>query len=511
MTTAVVVAPSFEPSRSGEVGDWRPGRYTDTLTGTDDFTSAADGLLVLVAMLWRTTEGPLTLDAWQIWLLRRVLETYPADWPVEHLRGRLRYKRVVISMGRQNGKSVLGALLAFFFLTRHVRGPKVGGFASIEAQAGIVYDRVRFAVEKCPEFAASLKATKTKGVELRDGSGIYETHPAKEASLQGEPFTAAIYDELHLGDMGLWDAIVLGQRSKPSAMLVGLTTAGDDASLLLKRLYGEGEEALDGRDERMGFFAWESVTTEFGKDYEPTEADVIAANPAVACGRIPLAEVMADTLRMWAAGPDENGITGRDRVIRYTMNRFTQGTADAWAPAAQFNRLTGDLSELDRSNPVFGVQRTETWEHAAITASWQRDGRLYSELVADLDRPDQETLLRACRDLATLGPCSFAIPANTLRPLVKALRDEGLDAWGLVVAEQQQAMATALGAVKAQTLTHGGDVLVRLQSSRAKARKTEDGARLSASLSIGDIDAVQAMHAGLFVASVRAETRAQLF
>ena len=38
------------------------------------------------------------------------LKRYPLDWHVERLRGRLRFRQLVISMGQQNGKSLLGAI-----------------------------------------------------------------------------------------------------------------------------------------------------------------------------------------------------------------------------------------------------------------------------------------------------------------------------------------------------------------------------------------------------------------
>lgn len=502
--------PTMAPAHDFEpVGDWRPARFTPTLTGTDEFTSAADALLVVVTAIWRTTEGPLQLDPWQVWLLRRMLETYPPDWPAEHLRGKLRYKRLLISMGRQNGKSVIAAILAFYLIAQHVPGPKVGGFASIESQARIVYDRLKFAIDASPQLSEALTTTKTRGIEYRDGTGSYNTFPAKEDSLQGEPFTGAIYDELHLGNLALWDAIVLGQRSKPGALLAGFTTAGDDESVLLKRLYAEADAALAGDDERMGVFIWESINDDFPDDYVPTEADVIAGNPAIACGRIPLEDAMADVLRMWAAGPDKDGVTGRDRVIRYTMNRFVEGAADAWVPAAQFNARRGAF-DVD-GQPTYGLQRTEDWEHATITANYSVAGHFYSFPVATIEQPTHEVLLQVCRDLAGVGRCAFAMPAKTLRPLAKALRDDGHEAWALALNEMQQAYATTRGAVKSRTITHAGDPLTRLQSSRAKPRKTEDGARLSATLSVGDIDAIEALHAGVFVASTREESDLQLF
>lgn len=529
-----LLEPSYEVELFDPVGDWHPTRYTDTLTGDENFTTEGDRLLEAIAEFWTTTEGKLALDGWQVWTIRRALETYPPWWPVVELRGQLRYKKVLISLARQNGKSVIGAVLVFYFLTMHKRGPKVGGFASIESQAKIVYDRVRFAIEKHPVLKARYNPTKTRGVSHRDGRGIYDTHPAKVDSLQGEPFTAALYDELHLGDVGLWNAITIGQKSKRGAMLVGITTAGDDESELLITLYEEAAEAIEAAelvrhaaaqvvteaegivsnayelltrgDERFGAFIWEA--TELDDEGVPllTEANMIAANPAVACGRIPLTDEMATARNMWRKAKS------RLDVVRYTLNVFIQGTADAWMAAPAWNRLGVDPDELARSGGVvFGLERTDDWEHASITANYHRDGRFSTELVATINGASESMLYRACRALVGLGPCTFAMPADTLKPLGKRLRDEGQEVWTLGVSEMQHAYATVRGAAKAETLNHAGDSLIRLQSSRAKARKTEDGSRISRTLSIGDVDALLATFAGVFVTSTRAETTRQFF
>ncbi|MEJ7633247.1 hypothetical protein [Aeromicrobium sp.] len=528
----------FEPMQADDaysaVGDWRPTRYTDTLTGDESFTTDGNRLLEAVATFWTTTEGTLDLDEWQVWVVRRVLETYPPWWPVVELRGQLRYKKVLISLARQNGKSVIGAVLAFYFLTMHKRGPKVGGFASIDSQARIVYDRVRFAIDKHPVLKARFNPTVTRGISYRDGRGIYRTHPAKVESLQGEPFTAALYDELHLGDLGLWNAITIGQRSKRGAMLVGLTTAGDDESKLLLTLYDEAATAIDASDvvrsaaaqvvaeaegvvssayavlaqesERFGAFIWEA--TELDDEGVPllNEANVISANPAVACGRIPLRSVMSESRTMWRDS------TGRLDVIRYTLNVFLQGTADAWLPAATFNRLGIDPDQLDRAGEVvWGLERTDDWEHATITATYHPDDRFSTELVATINGATEDMLYRACSDLAALGPCAFAMPADTLKPLGKRLRDDGHEVWTLAINEMQHAYATVRGTAKAGSLQHANDSLVRLQSSRAKPRKTEDGSRLSRTLSVGHIDALLATFSGVFVASTRGSEKRQFF
>ena len=292
-------------------------------------------------------------------------------------------------------------------------------------------------------------------------------------------------------------------------MLVGITTAGDDESKLLITLYKDAKTAIDGNDERFGAFIWEA--TDVDDEGEPllTEANIIAANPAVASGRIPVADVMAESVKMWR-DPES-----RLDVIRYTLNVFLKGTADAWVPTPAFNRLGVSPDSLEGfsrpGSPVFSLERTDDWRHASISANYVEDGHYFTELVATLNDTSEAVLYRACTDLAALGPCAFAMPADTLRPLGKRLKDDGHEAWVLGTSEMQHAYATVRGAVLAETLTHANDSLIRLQSSRAKARKTEDGSRISRTLSVGDVDALLSMFAGIFVTSTRAETSQQLF
>lgn len=506
-----VLAPSFGDVDLAPVGDWRPSRFTDTLSGTDDFTTEGDKLLRFVARFWRSAEtDTFKLDAWQVWLIRRILETYPPDWPVVALRGQLRYRQVVVSVGRQNGKSVIGAMLAIYFLCLHVKGPRVVGTASVESQAKIVYDRVKYAVENSPALAADLKATGTRGISRRDGTGIYQTLPAKEETAQGEPITGCVYDELHLGLAALWDALVLGQRARRNSMVAGITTAGDADSLLLLRLYEEGQAAIDGHDERFGFFAWESLTAEFGKDYVPTEADIIAANPAVACGRVDLTVAMSDALKMWRSGKDEKGVTGRDRVIRYTLNRFIEGSSNAVVPIGTWRRHKAPFPE-PTGDVVYAIDRSDGWEYATVTATTKLDGVLYTEVVAQIVAPDQDQLLDICDALAARGRAVFALDTKTLKALGAELKARGYETWVLGASETESAASSVLAAIKRGGVKHDGAAVLSAQIPRAKERRTGETWRISRTLSIGDIDAVTATFVGLYVALVRQERSLQLF
>lgn len=501
-----VLESGFTEAAIVPVGDWMPSRFTKPLR--PDFTSQGDKLLRFADRYWSIAEAEqLTLDDWQRWLIRAVLETYPDDWPVEHLRGQLRFRQVVISMGRQNGKSLIAALFAIYFLALHVRGPKVIGLASIDDQAKIVYNRVKYGIDNSPALSRELKTTETRGITRRDGSGEYRTLPAKEESAQGHPASGVLFDELHLALAALWDAMVLAQRARRNSLMVGITTAGDDSSELLVRLYDEGDAAIAGNDERFGFFLWEAA------DDSDDEAGVIAANPAIACGRIPLDVAMSDFRKMYAdLRRGKDGMTGRQRAIRYTRNRFVKGAAAAWASVEAWDALDRQGGVVGHT--VYGIERTHSWEAASITAqSKDHDtGVLSTELVASIVEPSPGQLRQLCDKLAERGPCTFALDASQLGALGRELREAGHEVWMLGSTELAAAAQLVHGAIARRAIRHAHDELVRLHFVRGRRRDQEAGGwRLSRSLSTGETDALRATVVGCYVADVMPEPTVQVF
>lgn len=497
--------PLADAAPGAPVGDWHPTRYTPSLTGTEDFATDGDRLLKFAERHWSIPDAArFVLDAWQVWLIRHCLERYPDDWHVEHLRGQLRYRQIVISMGRQNGKSILGALFALYFLVLHVRGPRVIGLASVDRQARIVYGRVRYGIDNNPALKRAIRTTATRGITHRDNpSAIYQTLPAVEDSAQGEPASGVIYDELHLGLASLWDAMLLAMRAQRYGLMIGLTTAGDDDSALLLRLYREGDLAIAGQDERFGFFCWEAA------DDALTRENIIAANPAVACGRVSLEQTYADAAKMDAdtqRGPD--GLTGRQRRIRYTNNRFIEGVADSWANTHAWGQAAVPADELRHpTDVVYGLDRTADWSWAALTAT-TRDGERYdTELVASIADPTPERLIDVCDALARdRHDCTFAMPADTLKDVADRLRENGHTVWKLHERELALATTHARASIARGTVRHPGDPLLALQMPRTRSRDVDGGTRISRTLSVGDCDAVLALVAGLYVAALAEET-----
>ena len=445
---------------------WSPARFTAPLV--PQFGTAGPKLAALAQRHFRTPEdGLIQLDNWQRALINHVLERYPADWPVAALRGHLRYRQVLISMARQNGKSLLGAIFALFGLLQHVLGPSVVGLATSVEQANVVYRRVRFAVDNDPSLGARLKATGTRGIMHRDGSGDYQVKPSLTEGLQSVPITLAVADELHLMRRVLWDSIVQGQRAQQAALVIGITTAGDDESDLLKHLYEVADRAIAGHRERFGAFIWEAP--EGATIWTPGAME--AASPGIACGRIQLETARADIQDQPL--PDQQ---------RYGLNQFVVRLdpwfqIDKWLQAPHTTGL--DPDDLD-TGLVIGVARTESWEYATLVASAKTDqGDLRTEVVATLVDPDQDELLALCNELAGNHPVTFAMDSATLSGLGKALRRNGHEVYILTQNEVCQASAGGFAAIQQGRLGHDGHRLTIHQWQRARRAISGESWRIS--------------------------------
>lgn len=494
-----VLAPEFVERPVVPIGDWHPTRFTPSLSGSETFPSAGDRLIAAVdaGVFKAAGVARFTLDPWQRWLIRHVLEKYPDDWHVEHLRGQLRFRQVVISMGRQNGKSLIAALFAMWALTMHVGGPSVVGFASSEKQAKIVYKRLGYAIRRSPALRRQLKYTLTQGITRLDGSGEYITIPADEDAAQGIPITFGLGDELHIIARALWNAIVNGQRAQANSILVGITTAGDDDSELLLSLYNQVDEAIAGKHERLGGFIWEAPEGSTLDD----DAAIIAANPSIACGRIDLAQVKTDAALQ--PGPDQQ---------RYLFNRFISST-NAWLAMQLWRDAPHDRVTPGTDGVVFSVERVPDWSFATITATVKHtDGTLTTSPVASLAKPTHARILDALEKIAASQPsATFVVDGMTLKSVGTALKAKGANVVILTGIDVVTAHSTAYALIASGRVAHGHDALLDTQNRAARRKNVGEGWRLSPEASTGHIDAVRSMIYGLYVADTTEAAGIQVY
>jgi phage terminase large subunit-like protein len=464
-----------------------PTIYTKPLS--EDFVTDGDKLIEFAKIAWSSPESPdgLELDEWQKWLLRAMLERYPADHPT--YPGRLRYRQICVSLGRQNGKSLVGALLGVYGLLLHEQGAQVLSLASSTDQANIVYNRVLWVINNNAFLKKRFKrATETRGIVTADGSARYDVKAAKEAALQGIPVSLVLADELHLFKEGMWSAAVLGTSQRKDGLVVGITTAGDQNSKTLIDLYKSGKAAANGATdlERFGFFLWTAPENSAVDDPKA----IMAANPSVACGRIPIEQVISDLKTI----PEHE-------ARRYRLNQFIAGSTDSWLPGDIFRAATG-RGATKLQNGVFAVDITRNWTHATIAFANDNDGLQETELVMSLVNPTEQQLFNEIVSLySKFSPRAIALDDRQLPSLAKRFKLSGLPVWQLWTKEVSSACSAVFAMFSSNSVRHNNDALLVAQMPNGVAKYTGETWLISRKESIGDIDAVMSTVMALYVSS----------
>lgn len=473
-----------------------PAYFTPPLS--EDFESDADLLLKIVKLAYRDMDNPngIRLDEWQSWLLRAILERYPKDHPDADKAGQLRWRQVVVSIPRQSGKSLIAGLLGVNHLVTK-RGQCLS-IASSREQGQIVYQRVLHTVLGHPSLKKRFKkATELRGIVSADGLSRYDVRPAKEGALQGIAIDLCLADELHLWSKGMWSAVVLGTSAR-NGQVIGITTAGDDSSETLIDLYKQGHKAIAGDPslERFGFFVWQAP--EGAEVLDP--ASVLASNPAVECGRIPLDRVMSDL-----------AIIPEHEARRYRLNQFVSGMGASWLPPDLFHKCGGN-GITDIHGSVIGLDITSKWEFAAISAAKSRDDVVETELVASLVQPSENQLYEMVKKLySTHSAIAIVLDSSRAPNLAKRLKQNGYTTWSLSTREVAAACELGYALFKTQKVIHNNDPLILSQVGKGVARTLGDSWYLSRKDSHGDIDGLMSMLFAMYVADGKEESGLGVF
>ena len=477
-----------------------PVRFTPALSGNEDFDSDATWLLpVLDAALGGRGEAK-GLYNYQKWLIKHALEKYPAGHPKA---GRLRFRQVLIVIGRQNGKTELGAGLGIYGLRREP-GDQVIGVASSAEQARVLYRRTLDAIDRTPALKKRFKKlTDTRGIRSLEGSS-YEIRAAKGESLQGVPIEMGFIDEVHLVKDDLYQAMLAGLGGRDDAILIMITTAGDETSALLNKLQEKGEAAIlaDPEKNRFGYFTYEAPEARIPVEQETFIEWLKLANPKIAEGNADIQNLLSDLETMHPSD-----------IIRYHLNRRTSSVSvfisiEEWL---KLKRPSGAIFPKDLP-VIFSIERTREWSHATITANAKdKNGKIFTEVVASIINPDDDKLLKACIELKKHKPLAFVLDGYRFKALAKVLKEKGITTYAYSGAEITQACSVFYAKVKTNNLEHAGDELLTEQIPGCTRENRGNNFIVGRTAGASEIDSVYSTILGVYAAETIARKKVKIY
>ena len=325
----------------------------------------------------------IELFPWQRWFCIHALE---ADED-----GGFRFRRVVLLVGRQNGKSTVAQVIVLWALfvlgVALVLGTAQDLDTSEETWEGAVN-----LVEESEELSPLLdKVVRVNGKkELRvDGGHRYKVAAATRRGGRGKTGDVVLMDELreHL-NWEAWGAVTKTTNARPNALILCMSNAGDAFSVVLRHLRYKAHMALgdpdgwcratgdvadggdnegDGEDTTLGLFEWSAAP-----DCSKWDRDGWAqANPSM--GHTITERVIASD----AATDDERIFRTED------LCQWVETIREEPFPEGAWDAGIDPKSEIAPDSPLaFGIDVSGDRTHAAIAVAGRRaDGRHHVEVI----------------------------------------------------------------------------------------------------------------------------------
>ena len=318
---------------------------------------------------------------WQKWLAIHALEivTEGKTW-------RFRYRYVVILISRQNGKTFFEVLLNIFFLFGLKSHLVLGTAQNLETAIETFEDTVA-QIEEVPELREFLKKVNrgTGKRELTLDSGDRYKVIAATRKARGLSSDLIMMDELReQTNWEAWGAISKTMMARPTAILFGLSNAGDVSSVVLRHLrlqahalLGDPDGIAAGRsnlggedieDETLGLFEWSALP-----DCDINDREQWAqANPSLGYG------FLTERALKSAAVTDPETIFRTECLCQWVESRLPEPfPTGAWLGGIDENSYIREDSEL-----VFGIDMSQDRRNTVIAVCGLReDGNYHIEIV----------------------------------------------------------------------------------------------------------------------------------
>jgi phage terminase large subunit-like protein len=426
----------------------------------------------------RRAGGPFLLTDWQKQLIESLYE--------RREDGLLRYKRSLIGLGRKNGKSLLGSLIALYGLIEGEHGAEVYSAAGDRRQARVVFDEAKWQVQQSPALSGICKVYRD-AIEVPSTHSVYRVLSSDAKLQQGLNPSTVIFDELHVQpNSDLWDALTLGSGARRDPQIVAITTAGYDMASVCGLLYSYGQKVVRGEveDESFGFWWWEAPE---GCDLNDREA-WLAANPNLADGLLD-PEDMEIAVRQ----------TSEIAVRRYRLNQWVRTPEDSWLPQGAWELCRGDAKLVPGAPTWIGVDMALKRDTTAAVAVQHVDGKIVTQAKIWLPEGgimDVAALESHLLEMAkTYDVQEIAYDPAFFQRSAEALAEQGMPM--VEFPQSPQRMIPACGhlyeVIVNQKLVHDGNPIFTDQVLSAAQRMKDTGWTLSKGKSKRKIDAVIAL------------------
>jgi phage terminase large subunit-like protein len=219
------------------------------------------------------------LMRWQLRIVEKVLGTFNPD-------GTRQYRKMILHVGRKNGKSFLATLFLLYFLCEESfidEGMEICSVALSKVQSqGTIFKTARMLVERSKEVSQLIRVLRSPAsLTNRINGGVYEPLSSDGRLQLGRNLSLCVIDEGHgLTSSEIWDSLLFSMSLRKSPLLISVSTAGESQnSFYYNQVYLRAKEILKDPavDSTTAPFVFEVPLT---RDWTSPD-NFILANPAL--------------------------------------------------------------------------------------------------------------------------------------------------------------------------------------------------------------------------------------
>ena len=302
---------------------------------------------------------------WQRWWSIHALELLPRS-------RRLRFRILLTLVGRQCGKTTLVMALALFFMVkkRHpkARAAVLGAAQTIDIAREGWAAAVDTAEEHLPWQLNRYSIRRANGQEsltLRNGSR-YRIVAANRRSARGLSVGMLLWDEIReQRDFEGWAALGKTTSAQAEGLVVAISNAGDDTSVVLNQLR---ESAVAATDEHTGIFEWSAPDDCPLDDWE-----------AIAQGSPALGYTLSYDAVMTSLATDPPGVFRTEVMCQHVESLDSPVSPPSWQACAD----PAGSHVLEAQHKWFCLDVAPDGQHATLAAATiGDDGRVRCGVVS---------------------------------------------------------------------------------------------------------------------------------
>ncbi|WBM89708.1 hypothetical protein [Lacticaseibacillus phage P2.4] len=281
-----------------------------------------------------------------------------------------KYQRVVLIVGKKNGKSLLGSAVGLYMqIADGEAGPEVYAVATKKDQAKIIWNEAKRMVRKSPALAKRIK-THVADLSSEDyNDGVFKPLSSDSDTLDGLNSSCILMDEIHQWKNGepLYNIMADGITARDQPLIFITSTAGTIREDIYDQIYDDAEMTIAGydqpegyRDERSLFFIYELDKRAEWRD----EKCWVKANPGL--GTIKNKTTLAERVEKAKANHRlVKNLVCKDFNIRETAT-------ESWLTFDELNNeATFDTLKLKPRYGIAGADLSQTTDLTCATVIFQ--------------------------------------------------------------------------------------------------------------------------------------------